>query len=129
VEGPAILHVTLAREILPADFARLGLLNSGRPNTLVLVLGVPFWSLVGLDRDFRELQGQPSAGSSALAALPSFASFATCAATSNCASKVVGRSRLVSLQLVLRGQRLECLEELLKNRNRKMSVFSFLVEL
>ena len=129
VEGPAILHVALGREILPADFERLGLLNFGRLNTLVLVRGVPFRGLAGLGRDFRELQGQPSAGSSALAALPSFASFATRAATSNCASKVVGRSRLVSLQLVLRGQRLESLEELLKNRNRKMSVFSFLVEL
>ena len=129
MEGPAILHVALAREILLADFARLGLLNSGRPNTLVLVLGVPLRSLGGLGRDFRELQGQPSARSSALAALPSFASFATRAATSNCTSKVVRRSRLVSLQLVLRGQRLESLEELLKNRNRKMSVFTFLVEL
>jgi hypothetical protein len=129
VEGLAILHVALAREILLADFARLGLLNSGRPNTLVLILGVPFRSLVGPGRDFRELQGQPSAGSSALAALSSFASFATCAATSNCADKVVGRGRLVSLQLVLRRKRLECFEEILKNRNRKSRVFALPVEL
>ena len=40
----------------------------------------------------------------------SFASFAACASTSNCTSKVVERSRLVSLQLVLRGQRLEALD-------------------
>ena len=58
VEGLAILHVALAREILLADFARLGLLNSGRLNTLVLVLGVSSRGLVGLVRGFSELQGQ-----------------------------------------------------------------------
>ena len=58
VEGLAILHVALAREILLADFALLGLLNSGRPNTLVLVLGVSLRGLVGLGRGLNELQRQ-----------------------------------------------------------------------
>jgi hypothetical protein len=52
-------------------------------------------------------------------ALAGLATFASCAATSYCANKVVGRSRLVSLQFVLRRQRLESLEEFLKKRNRK----------
>ena len=91
VVAAAILHVALALEIILANGALsgVGLLNLGRPIALVLVLGVSLRGLVGLGRGLNELQRQ-SAGISALATV---SSFATCATTSNCASKVVGGGR------------------------------------